>query len=84
MEVTAERSYFVRVRLPWGELASFETAGVVRAEDGSLSWPEGGSVGLSPRLDCILRETDSWVMGWLGGTCDTVAVISIHEDAPLP
>lgn len=83
MRIVASETYTIRIRMPWGELLAFSASGVSRGEDGSISWPEGHCP-LEPKLDCVIREEEGWVMGWLGGTCDTVAVVSSTEDAPLP
>lgn len=70
--------------MPWGELVSFETGEALRADDGSVSWRAGCSLGLEPCLGPVIRETETWIMGWLGGTCDAVAVISEGGEGPEP
>lgn len=83
MEIVTGETYTIKIRMPWGELLSFTSSLVSRGADGAVTWPAGLGP-LEPRLDCVIREEEGWVMGWLGGTCDAVAVISLTEDAPLP
>lgn len=83
MEIVTGETYTISIRMPWGELITFTSESVLREVDGSVAW-EGGRAGLEPRLDCVLREAEGWIMGWLGGTCDTVVVISSSPDAPAP
>jgi len=73
----------VTIRFPWGELVRFESA-VTRLADGSLSWLPDAHCSYEPGLDLILKETDTYVMGWLKGTCDTTVVVSQDERAPIP
>lgn len=85
MEIVQGRGYRVVVRFPWGELRTYEDVGVIREADGTLHWESGEEAGgLEPFCDMLVQETDRWIMGWMGGTCDTPVVISIDEDAPEP
>ena len=41
--------------------------------------------GLDPYLDNVLGEEEHWVSGWVGGTCDVIAVLSVPgAAAPEP
>lgn len=84
MEIIFGERYEIAVRLPWGELRRFATTLARREMDGGVVWSADGWEGPEPRLDCVIRECDGWIMGWLGGTCDTVVVLSNSPDAPLP
>lgn len=84
MEIVFGERYEIAVRLPWGELRRFATTRARREEDGAVVWTAEEWQGLEPRLDGVLRECEGWIMGWLGGTCDTVVVLSKSSDAPLP
>ena len=81
MEINSEKSYYLHVRYPWGELRTVEVSKVSRDEDGTIRW-SGVSVGLEPCLDGIISETSSWLTGWLGGTCDTLAALCEDSEAP--
>ncbi len=85
MKITEDALYHVAIRYPWGELSITEQVRVTRDGSGSLLL-DGGVVatGLEPSVDCIIQETEGWIMGWLGGTCDTPVVVSCVENAPLP
>ena len=84
MEITYGTTYYIKVRLPWGELRTLTSNRVTRDDDGTVRWHGDGGVGLEPVIDNILQETDTHLSGWLGGTCDTVAVIALGADGPLP
>jgi hypothetical protein len=84
MDIAKDTTYRIAIRFPWGELRAFECADVWRDDCGAVRWRADTSSGLDPYLDCALQETAGWVMGWLGGTSDTVVVISIDPDAPTP
>ncbi len=73
----------VVVRFPWGERRDYGETDVTRDEDGTVRWTVDDPGGLEPYCD-VVRETESWIMGWVGGTCDTTVVISTGEDAPEP
>lgn len=83
MEIEAHKRYRVVVRFPWGERRDYGEATVTREADGTLRWSVAETGGLEPYCD-VVRETDGWIMGWVGGTCDTTVVISTGEDAPEP
>jgi hypothetical protein len=84
MNIAYGTTYYIKVRLPWGELCSFTSDMVTRDDDGTVRWHGGEGVGLEPIIDNILQETDAHISGWLGGTCDTVAVIAVSPDGPDP
>lgn len=84
MKIVTGAAYTISIRMPWGELITFAASEVRREADGTIAWTATGREGLEPRLDCVLKETDGWIMGWLGGTCDTVVVVSSSPDAPVP
>lgn len=84
MEIVVGRSYRFVVRFPWGERKEFACTAVLREGDGTIRWRERGGVGLEPYCDCVVREEEGWVMGFLSGTPDVLVVISCCEDAPEP
>ena len=77
MEIVTGRSYAIVVRFPWGERMEQEVGTLSRDADGTLrwSWDEGACV--EPYLDNILCEEKHYVFGWVGGSCDVTAVISV-------
>jgi hypothetical protein len=84
MDITHGTTYYIKVRLPWGELSSFTSERVTRLPDGSVRWEADEGVGLEPTIDNIMQESDTHLSGWIGGTCDTVGVISTTPDGPDP
>ena len=85
MEIVSSRGYRVVVRFPWGERREYDEIAVTRESDGTLRWQTGeDGGGLEPYCDMVVQETERWIMGWVGGTCDTSVVISLDEDAPEP
>jgi len=84
MEIDADRTYLITIRMPWGDLKRFEAKGLVRAQDGTIAWPPQGCEGLEAYLDCIIDEREEYVLGWLGGSCDATVVVSLDDGAPVP
>ena len=84
MDLIAENTYRVVMRFPWGERRDVGELAVTRDPDGTVRWACEDPGVLEPYCD-VVRETDHWIMGWVGGTCDTTVVISVRgEDAPDP
>jgi len=84
MEIVEGRRYRVVVRFPWGERREFACESLVREADGTLRWAAMEEFGLEPFLDAVTAEEEGWVMGFVGGTCDVVAVLSFCDDPPEP
>ncbi|MDW7712052.1 MAG: hypothetical protein SCH98_16420 [Deferrisomatales bacterium] len=84
MEVVLGRRYRIVVRFPWGQRVELASRRVHRAADGTIRWEAPEGFGTEPYLDGVIRETECWVHGWCGGTCDVTVVISRGEGAPEP
>lgn len=82
MRIERGTLYHLTLKFPWGEVRRFECAEVWREEDGTVRWDAETSSGLEPFLDCAFEETEAWVVGWLGGTCDALAAVSNIEGKP--
>jgi hypothetical protein len=84
VEIVWGRTYRIVARFPWGARVAFECDRVRRDPEGTIRWTGAGEIGLEPCLDGVLRETETWVLGWCGGTCDVTVVIAEGPDAPEP
>jgi len=84
VEVVAGRIYRIVVRFPWGTRVELQTDRASRDEDGTIRWQRTGALDLEPCLDCVLHETDDWVLGLCGGTSDVAVVVSQGPEAPEP
>lgn len=82
MKIISGQTYRILVAFPWGEKKELLSAGLTRHGDGSITWPPCGDFQLSPLLDSVVRETDEYVIGFVGGTCDTTGAVS-HADCQL-
>lgn len=84
MDIVRGRSYRIVVRFPWGDRVESWNDRVQRSTDGTIRWEPPEAFGPEPRLDVVIREEETWVLGWCGGTCDVTVVISEDEGAPEP
>jgi hypothetical protein len=85
VEIHGGQSYTLVVRFPWGERREARVEALGRAGDGTVRWCRCDTTGVEPYLDSILEEREDWVCGWVGGTCDVVAVLSVPgARAPEP
>lgn len=84
MQIDYGTTYYIKIRLPWGELVTFSCDRVTREADGTVRWQSDEGPGLEPSIDIPLSETPTHLSGWLGGTCDTVAVVGSVHDCPDP
>ncbi len=81
MEICAGRSYTLVVRFPWGERRQARVEALARDADGTVRWCHCDPLGVEPYLDNVLQEEEYWVFGWVGGTCDVIAVLSVPGTA---
>ncbi len=84
MEIVAGRTYRIVVRFPWGERVVAWSDRVRREPDGAIRWEPPAGFLHEPCLDGVVREEQTWVLGWCGGGCDVTVVISEGEEAPEP
>lgn len=85
LEICAGHSYTIVVRFPWGERREARLRALTREADGTLRWSCGAELGVEPYLDSVLQEAENWVLGWVGGSCDVTAVVSLTgAEAPEP
>jgi hypothetical protein len=83
LDVVHGHAYRIVVRFPWGERFETTSRGVRRDPDGTIRW-EAADFGHEPCLDGVIREGETWVLGWCGGTCDVTVVVSEGAGAPEP
>ena len=85
MEICEGQGYTLVVRFPWGERREARVQALARDADGTVRWCPCEQLGVEPYLDNVLQEEAHWVFGWVGGSCDVTAVLSVPDaDAPEP
>ena len=83
MKISAGQSYTVVVKFPWGERRQAVVKELHRDADGTVRWRCPATLGVAPYLDNVLQESEQWIFGWAGGSCDVTVVVS-HPDAEAP
>jgi len=84
VEIVTGRAYRIVVRFPWGKRVETTCDQVWREVDGSIRWEPPEGFPHEPCLDGVVREEQTWVLGWCGGGCDVTVVISEGAGAPEP
>jgi len=84
VDVVTGRAYRIVIRFPWGARVEIESDRVSRDEGGTIRWSGADPIGLEPSLDSVIQETEHWVLGWCGGTCDVTVVIADGPEGPEP
>ena len=85
MEICSGGQYTVVIRFPWGERREAVATRLTRDADGTVHWHGATEMGVEPYLDQVLRESEQWIFGWAGGSCDVTVVIShVGSEAPEP